>query len=45
MRGAPPMIGPGAIGAINSASLLVDSVAFAAATALSNQARAAASDA
>lgn len=43
MRGAPPMIGPAAIGATSSASLLVDSVALAAATAFSNHARAAVS--
>ena len=40
MRGAPPMIGPSAIGAVNSALLLEDSVALATATALANQARA-----
>ena len=28
MRGAPPMIGPSAIGAVNSALLLEDSVAW-----------------
>ncbi len=38
------MIGTAAIGAISSASLLVDSVALAAATAFSNHARAAVSD-
>ena len=38
MRGAPPMIGPSAIGAVNSALLLEDSVALA------NQARASVSD-
>ena len=44
MRGAPPMIGPSAIGAVNSALLLEDSVALATATALANQARASVSD-
>ena len=38
MRGAPPMIGPSAIGAVNSALLLEDSVALA------NQARASVSE-